>query len=260
MAVRGANLYLLHLSERLGESERPGEFGIVEVLLDVAVGAAAVRVDSRRQEQTLAQRQEFLLREEGEILDALPLLEYPHVCACPDYSESSDKIAAHDARNAEIPTRPVHADRCSRREGAAQRREREHSARAQVEIHIVAVAEERRTRLAIVDRLELQLGWKEKRILLRELIGSSVQHQLEIVGLPLDRIERQPTSQDRAQHLLVVLHQCRCLQRVADVAETIRWIGSVWILAQVEKARREWENHPEAHARVVVVGETALGE
>src|SRR6266704_3047429 len=120
-----------------------------------------------------------------------------------------------------------------------------------------------RFRLTILEirrsRLEPQLGWKEKRVFLGELIRSAIYHELEIVGLALDRVESQSARQYRPQNLFVVFHQGRRLQRIADHERIVRK-ASVGFPPQIDEVWREGKNHPEAHACVVLVGETALGE
>src|SRR5205823_14959438 len=56
--------------------------------LRVTVGAAAIGIDPRRQQEPLTQRQEFFLREEAEVLHALPLLEHPDIGSRADDSQS----------------------------------------------------------------------------------------------------------------------------------------------------------------------------
>src|SRR5258705_2151552 len=259
LSVSGADLRFVDPPERLGESERAGKLRVVEILLGIAIRTAAVGIDTGREQQTLAQRQEFFLGEQAEVLDPLPLLEHPHVGPGPNDSEAANEVATHDAGDAEIAAGAVYSGGGGRPEGATERSECEHSVRSEMEVHVVAIAEESSAGLAVICRLELELGRKEKRVLLRELIGSAVDGELEAERLPLDRVEGEPARQNRSQHLLVVLHQRRCLQRIAR-HERIRWIGPVWIPLQVHEARREREYHPQAHAGVVVVGETALGE
>ena len=189
----------------------------------------------------------------------MALLEHTHVGSRPYDSQSSNEISAHDPRDTKITARTIDSDRCSRCEHATKWREREHSVRPKVEVHVVAIAKEGSSRLAIVDRLELQLGWKEKRVFLGELIRSAVYHELEIVSLALDRVESQSARQYRPQNLFVVFHQGRRLQRIAD-HERIGRKASVGFPPQIDEVWREGKNHPEAHACVVIVGETALGE
>ena len=72
----------------------------------------------------------------------------------------------------------------------------ENCVRTEVEIHVGAVAQEGRARLSIIDWLELELGRKEQRVLLRELVSSAIYMKPETIVLPLDRIERQAPGQD----------------------------------------------------------------
>ena len=57
---------------------------IVEIFLGVAVDAAAIGVDARRQKQALADGEEFFLSENAVILDTLALLEDTDVGAGTD--------------------------------------------------------------------------------------------------------------------------------------------------------------------------------
>ena len=257
LAVSRTQLRFRHPRERLWKAERAGQLWIIKILFRVTVGAAAIGIDPRRQQEPLTQRQEFFLREEAEVLHALPLLEHPDIGSRADDSQSADEVSTHDTRGAKVPARAVDADRRRRRECSAPWRERQHRAAAEVEVHVVAVAEERCARLTIVYRLELELGWKQQRVLLIELVGAAVQVEFQAVGLLLNRGQRQPARENRPQNFFVVLHQRRSLQRVAD-HERIRRISSVGLAAQVHEIRSERKHHPEAHAGVVVVGESAL--
>ena len=110
LTVGGTELRLFNPSEWLRKAERTGQLGIVEILLGVAVDAAAIGIDAGRQKQPFADGEEFFLREESVILDALALLEDTDVGACTDDPQSADEISAHDSRYAEIASRAVDAN------------------------------------------------------------------------------------------------------------------------------------------------------
>src|SRR6185503_15587930 len=97
-----------------------------------------------------------------------------------------------DARDAEIAARSTDADGGGRPEEATGRTGREYARRAEIQVDVVAVAEQSRSRLAVICRLELQLRGKEKRVLLRELVGSPVDGKLEAVVLCFDGVEGEP--------------------------------------------------------------------
>ena len=120
----------------------------------------------------LAQAEKLFLGEETEILHALPLLEHLDVCAGAHDSEPAHQVTAHDARDAQIARRCAKSRRCGGAERPSTRRIRCNDARAAVEIEVIAVAEQRCPRLAVM-RLELKVRRKQQRVLLLEVVGSA---------------------------------------------------------------------------------------
>ena len=173
LAIGQTELELIDPVVGLDEPIRARRFGVEEELVEVGVETTHVGPQPGGEQQTVVEREEFLLGICTQVVDLGPELHHLDIGSGVDVRLPADQVPADDPADILGPPGKLDPDRSGGGVLAVATRKGMDDIAVQVQIEVVGIAQECRARLPIV-ALELELRWEEQIVHLIEEVDTAI--------------------------------------------------------------------------------------